>query len=260
MPKNQTPKTTAAQTPTGLPMFYRTPMCVDIGRHAQAGLLPMTHCKFAANTNSIPINISEFVQAAKQYPIVFTLDETPMPAIITGIENDNYFVDGAGQWRMDFYVPDYVRKYPFILLHVPESNQFVLCVDEAAEQFCEKKTKGAEPFYDAEGQPTELAKSAFSMAINYQQHYAMTEAFTRAIKEADLLVSNTSTVTLANDRVIRLGGFQMIDEARFNALSDATILEFHKKGWLPLIHFALLSASNWKRIADLASLNEDGKQ
>ncbi len=243
-----------------LPMFYSNPMCVDSGRHLNAGLLPATNCEFAAHTNSISINAHEFVEAAKFYPIVFTDGELPMPAVILGLETDNYFVDTKNQWMLEHYVPGYVRKYPFILLHIADKKEFVLCVDEGSKQFCAKPTKGMVPLYDTDGKPSEMAQAAFVGAMEYHNQFLFTRQFAKAIQDADLLVSNVSSATLSSGRVINLQGFGMIDEKKFNALSDDVILDFHKNGWLPLIHFALMSASNWRRIAELASLKEEPKQ
>ena len=43
---------------------------------------------------------------------------------------------------------------------------------------------------------------------------------------------------------------RVIDEAKFNALDDATVLEWRRKGWLPLIYCHLISASNWANLVD----------
>lgn len=240
-------------TQDNLPLFYKKPMCIDIKRHKNSGMEPIKNCKFAAKTNSIPLNVNEFVEAAKYYPIVFTADETPIPVVITGLESDNYFVDSEYQWKADCYVPEYVRKYPFVLLHVVENNQFVLCVDEAAEQFKSDKTAATVPFYSVDDKPSELSISAFNASMNYHRNNLISGEFTKFLKEEGLLQANTSTATLASGRIVTLNGFNMIDQEKFSLLPDSKILELHKRGWLALIHFALMSTSNWKRIADMAS-------
>ena len=239
-----------------LPMFYSKPMCIDPERHRDAGILPTISCAFAKSTNSIPLNITEFVEAAKNYPIVFTSETSPIPAIIVGLEAENYFVDKAGHWKQEYYVPDYVRKYPFIFLHVPENNQFALCVDEDSEQFCAKKTKESTAFYDADGKPSQLTQSALDMLTAYQSHHFASQEFCKIINELGLLTPNKSTITLSSGRVVSLGGFQMIDEAKFKMLSEEKIIELHRKNWLPFIYFALMSVSNWRRVGDMASLSE----
>ncbi|NBX04234.1 MAG: hypothetical protein EBR02_09310, partial [Alphaproteobacteria bacterium] len=70
------------------------------------------------------------------------------------------------------------------------------------------------------------------------------------------LIPTQSDVKLANGRAITLSGFQIINEAKIKDLPEATILDFHKKGWLPLIYFVLLSSSNWQKITNIASARE----
>ena len=90
----------------------------------------------------------------------------------------------------------------------------------------------------------------------FQQHQQVTEQFTRDLIAEDLLVANSTTLTLANGRNIELAGFQMIDEEKFLKLPDEKHLEFKKKGWLPYIYFTLMSTSNWKQLGDIASIRE----
>ena len=63
---------------------------------------------------------------------------------------------------------------------------------------------------------------------------------------AGLLVENRAQVVL-KDRRAR---FRVIDEAKLNALDDATVLDWRRKGWLPLVYCHLISISNWSNLVD----------
>ncbi|MGE0755287.1 MAG: SapC family protein [Alphaproteobacteria bacterium] len=245
----------AAATQQGQPMFYVQPVPLDAKRHEKAGCTPTANFTFAAETNSIPLNVAEFVEAAKVYPIVFTQGENPSPVVIVGLEQQNYFVDGKGNWRADTYIPAYVRKYPFVFMGAPEQEQFVLCVDEAAHQFRVRGGKDALALF-TDGKASDMARMALEFCTAYHNHHRMSMEFTKALADAGLLASHASSARLFNGRTIRLGGFQVVDEKKFNALPDEKILEFKKKGWLPFIYFSLLSVSNFKRLADLAGARE----
>lgn len=247
-----------APAPEGMPLFFRDPKPVDAERHRAAGIKKSANFTFASETNSIPLNAAEFIEAAKFYPIVFTGDEQALPAVIVGLEKDNYFVDSKGTWREYSYIPAYVRKYPFTFMEITEKQQFVLCVDEAAEHYAEKVAAKDEPFYK-DGKPSALTNQALEFCGAFHNHFMGTQAFCQALKDADLLVQNQSDISLANGRKIRLGGFRMIDEKKFNELPEATILEWKKKGWLALVYFTFLSNSNWRRLADMASSRESAK-
>lgn len=239
-----------------LPLFFKKPVPLDMKRHSKATLLPTQDLSFAAKTNSIVVNAIEFFEAAKQYPIVFTQGELPLPAVIVGLEQKNYFVNNKGQWKEGTYLPAYVRKYPFVFMDVPDRNQFVLCVDEGASQFRENGGgKESLPLY-RDGNPSELTRNALEFCTAYHNHHQLTRRFCEDIKKADLLTPTRSDAKLYSGREIHLGGFQAIDEKKLNALPDETVLEFFKKGWLPLIYAALMSSANWKKLVDMAAEQE----
>lgn len=236
-----------------LPLFFKRPVALDATRHGSAGLTSTENMGFASTTNSVFVNTVEFVEAAKHYPIVFSNNELPMPAILTGLETKNYFINKDNSWKKDAYIPAYVRRYPFVFMEVPSQEQFVLCIDEEAEAFQKKAGKNDLPLYTKEGKPSELSLNALNFCSAFQQQFQLTREFCQAVKEAGLLSPTRSDAKLQNGRNIQLNGFQIIDESKFNQLTDAQIVDFHKKGWLPLIYFVLLSASNWRHLISLAA-------
>lgn len=241
---------------SAFPLFFRKPAPLEFAHHAKAGLSVLQDYSYAKGVNSLIINTVEFAEAAKYYPIVFTQAAQPMAAVIVGLEKHNYFTDKKGQWLKGAYVPAYLRRYPFIFMEVPERKQFLLCVDEAAPQFSKKTGKNILPFYDSEGKPSELTRNALEFCAAYHNHSITMRRFCDDIAAAGLLAPSQSDIKLAKGRKIHLSGFQVLDEKKFHELPDETILEFHKKGWLPLIHFALMSASNWNKLADMANALE----
>lgn len=241
--------------PTNLPLFFKQPAPLDAKRHAKVALAATQDMSFAATTNSILLNAVEFTEAARQYPIVFTQEENPLPAAILGLESGNYFIDAKNQWKDGAYIPAYVRRYPFVFMEVPEREQLVLCIDEKAPQYRDKAGKGDLPLFTGET-PSELTKNALEFCTAFQNHFQITQNFCAAIKEAGLLEPTRSDVKLYNGREIHLSGFQVINEKKVAELPEATILDFHKKGWLPLIYFALMASSNWKRLIDIAAERE----
>lgn len=234
-----------------LPLYFRQPRLLERVRHATATILPTTDYRFARETNSVPLNAIEFIEAVKSYPIVFSVGEAPVPVAVLGLEQQNLMVDEAGRWRAGDYVPAYARQYPFIFMEQPGDEKFYLCVDEAASQFNAGPVEGGQPLYDAEGKPTELANHALQFCTQYYQHRRMTQNFCADLVSHGLLSPYQTAFNAPGGRQLQLGGFQMVDEAAFNALPEAVFNEFRGKGWLPFIYLALASTSNWKRLADL---------
>lgn len=251
--KDKTADTSGAPT---LPLFFQKPAALTPERHANARIKPEAGLGFSRATNSVPLNAIEFIEAAKFYPIVFTSDEAPVPVALVGLEQENYFVDAKGEWNADTYIPAYLRQYPFLFLSA-DGDQYVLCIDEGAPHYAEGGDSGNKLF--EENEPTPLAKQAMEFCTAFLNHFRITQNFCADLKAHDLLKPNSSEVKLNDGRTLQLNGFQLIDEAAFNALSDEVFLDFRKKGWLPFIHLALAATSNWKNLANAAAL-EPGKK
>jgi hypothetical protein len=245
----------STETSAALPLFFKKPAFLELARHTKAGVLPLQDFTFTADTNSILVNGAEFFEAAKYYPIVFTEGEVPLPAIVLGLEQKNYYVDAEGKWKKGTYIPAYVRKHPFIFMDVPDQQQFLLCIDEASVQYKENGGAGTMPLYE-EGKPSEVTRNALEFCTAFYNHHQITRRFCEDLKEAGLLMPTRGDAKLFNGREIHLGGFQVIDEKKLQELSDDKIIELHKKGWLPLIYFALMSGSNWRNLTEMAGESE----
>lgn len=251
---SETPETAAA--PGGLPLFFSKPAVVHPERHGQAGIKRSQDTSFARATNSIPLTVAEFSEAAKYYPIAFTGEEIPTPIVLVGLEQENYFVDAKGEWNPDAYIPAYVRKYPFVFMQNPGSDQLTLCVDENAAQFSMKtKNKDYTPLF-TDNQPSEFTRNALTFCAAIQEQHAITRAFCEVLKSLDLFSPQRSDVKLVTGRTISLGGFQLIDQEKLAKLPDEKILELHKQGWLPLIYYTFLATSNWQKLVNMAALRE----
>ncbi|MDP3936199.1 MAG: SapC family protein [Alphaproteobacteria bacterium] len=231
-----------------LPLFYKNPQAITVEQHENLSLTVRHNYMFAKNANSIPLVTSEYAIAAKHYPIVFIKDEVKTSLVITGFrEGENVFVNNSGEWAKDQYIPGYVNRYPFIFLEDEANDQLVLCMDVDAEIV---NTAGGNPLFK-DSKPTEFAENALKTCTEYQGFLNATRAFVEALIEQDLLVENQAELTAPDGKILRLTGFCVIDETKFKELSDETILDWHKKGWLYLTYAHFISMSNWARIAQL---------
>jgi len=228
---------------TPLPLFYRQPQPLQAGLHAKLSLAKQPGYGFAAGANSVPLIASEMATACRHFPIVFTEGPQPSPVAVLGLRGEeNLFIDDAGQWRANTYIPAYIRRYPFIFMENADQSQFTLCADMAAENITESSEN---PLFDAEGAPTPLTRSALEFCREYQNQHAYTAEFCRALAGADLLVENRADVTLPDGQRLTLSGFKIIDEAKFNALPEPDFLRWRANGWLMLVYCHLISIAAW---------------
>lgn len=236
-------------------MFYRAPRPLDSRRHAGKRLRAVTDLGFARATNAMPLNGIEFLLAVKHYPIVFTASDPAAAVAVVGLrERENLYLRSDGSWEPGAYVPAYVRRYPFIFLEDRERGQFVLCIDEAAEALSEVE---GELLFDGD-QPGPAGTRARDFCTAFQGQNQATRAFADAVAATGLLVENRAQIVLKDGRAMGVAGFRVIDEAKFNALPDETILDWRRKGWLPLVYCHLISASNWANLVDRAAADPAG--
>jgi hypothetical protein len=242
-----------AAAAAGLPLFFTAPRALESTRHAKATIAPGSDYGFARATNSLPLDAIEFIEAGKEYPIVFTGGTQPIPVAVVGLEQANYFISNDGKWAADTYVPAYVRQYPFVFFERAEEQKFYLCIDEAAPNFALEGAAEGSALYTKDGQPTDLTKNALQFCTSYYNHHLITRNLMADLTKHGLLAPYHSEATLSSGRKVSLSGFQIIDEAKLNALPDDVLLEFRKKGWLAFIYLALASITNWKRLVAKAN-------
>jgi len=233
-----------------LPLFYRRPRAMDPALHGQLRLGSPGDFRFARKANAVALLGPEFPQAARFYPIVFTSGANALPAAVLGLKtDDNLLVDAGGRWEAGAYVPAYVRRYPFIFVEAPERDRLTLCIDEAAEQL---SSDGPRPLFDG-NQPAEVTRQALELCTSFQRDAAATRAFVEALEAAELLVERRADVALERGERMAVAGFRVIDEAKFNALDDATFLDWRRRGWIGLAYCHLLSSGNWGGLVERAA-------
>jgi hypothetical protein len=238
-----------AETQAGaLPLFYRDLHPVDARRHAGKSLKGQIGFGFARGTNVVMLNGAEFEAAARHFPIVFLGAPVPAALAVLGLRTgENLFVDKAGNWRAGTYVPAYVRRYPFIFHRSEDGQQFTLCLDEAADAL----ESGAGRALFVDGQPGEAVKHALAFCAAFQRDNDDTRAFVEALAAAGLLVRNKLDVRLPSGEHLSLSGFEVIDRARFDALPDATITAWRRRGWLGFVYAHFFSLTSWPVLIDL---------
>ncbi|THF58677.1 SapC family protein [Pseudothauera rhizosphaerae] len=245
---NDTPATpeAAGRQSGAWPLFYRHPELLNAAAHGTWRIKP-AGAGFAAQANSVPVMIGEFAAAAHSYPLVFAgLDRTPVAVL--GLEQRNRFVKDDA-WQPGAYVPAYVRRYPFVfaqLTEMGESDGFALAIDSEAPMLVKEGDEGQALFED--GKPTEITRQALHFCDAFTRESAATQAFVKLLVEQDLLVDRVANITLPQGRQSTLTGFSVVAPEAFAKLPESVVIEWHRKGWLALVHAHLTSLA---RFADL---------
>jgi hypothetical protein len=228
-----TTETAAAQP---LPLFYREPQPLNATIHASWSLREGDH-SFAGDTLVVPVVAGELAAVMAHYPIVF-VGEAPWP--VAFVRN--------GRWIAGSYIPAYVRRYPFGFTAAGDSESYALAIDTASARVDMSGDEGAKLFED--GKPSALSQHMLDYCAIYQREAEATAAFCKALAAHDLLVDQQAAATLPDGRQFTRTGFKVIDPARFKALDGATVVEWHHKEWLGLIHFHLASLARFQALVE----------
>lgn len=253
-----------------LPLFYKDLLPLNGRDHGEFKVSSFDDASFLANTHAIPLTVDEFVDAQRDYPIVFTAGDNPLPIALMGLNDGvNVFMDEDGKLESGVYVPAYIRRYPFILAKLtPDSDDMSLCFDpqsgvvgktdegqalfeELSQEQKDKVANGEEIARD----PSAYTNGVLEFCTRFEQSGQRTKAFLEELKKHGLLRDGRMDIT-RNDlpnQPFTYTGFQMVDEEKLRELDTKTLEELNKNGMLMLMHAQLFSMNLMRNLFERQS-------
>ena len=234
-------------------MFYSQPEPLSKEAHEGLGIRTIEHpYAFTANTNLVPLTVTEFGPAALCYPVIFASDIRTPVAVLGVNPNENLFVDEKGQFRPDAYLPAYVRRYPFVLANDTQAQRMVVCIDRQAPMVTDEPEL---PFFE-KGELSDYTKGAIEFCNSFEGEVARTISFVKLLEELDLFERKEARYT-PNDgsgESQLVAEYYGVSEEKLNALPAEKIKELQENGALSQIYFHLLSLMGWERLIVKAML------
>ena len=226
--------------------------------HAQMGLAETGRYSFASNLNAVFITVTEFVQAARHYPIVFSANETAsefIPMVVTGLAKaENRFIDDNGNWEKAVYIPAYIRRYPFCVAEVHDekdtTSQQLVCVDESA------LSDEAVSFFDENGEPTEAWQQFENFLQDYESSRIASMAFASKLAELDLLEVFEARAKHVSGEEYHMINMYRVDEKKLNKLPAKLIKELMSKNYMYFIYAHLMSLDNFQALLDREKISQ----
>lgn len=225
-----------------LPLFYNDLMPLNSQDHRKYRTRSIDAAPWLAQAHALPITVDEFVQAQRDFPIVFSSGENPLPLALMGLnEGVNTFVDAQGKVTEPVYLPAYIRRYPFMLARLrPEGDELSLCFDPTSAVIGE--FDAGELLFDESGQTTEATKRILDFCQHFEQAAQRTQAFIQELKTADLLMDGEVSIQQeGHNQPFLYRGFQMINQEKLQQASADKLELWNKNGLLALIHAHLFS-------------------
>ncbi|MFC4160946.1 SapC family protein [Chitinimonas lacunae] len=229
-------------------MFYRDVMPVDPTRHGDLKLGPVTDFSFANTMHALPVVGFEFIDAMRDYPIVFAVDENGayLPTVMLGMRADeNLFVDAEGHWQAR-YIPLYISRYPFVTSETPD-NQAVVCIDEAAIESL-KRDDGMPVFED--GKPSERMKQIAQTLFALRDDAKRCAEWSKELADAGLFKQVSASAELPGGENISMDGMFVIDDEKLRKLPKETAYKWFANGLMSLIYAHLFSLRNLDVLVD----------
>jgi len=227
-----------------MPEFYP----VSFERHGQKQLMPLSSWECVADQQMAALIPTEFVMAARFYPIVFVREQEKVGAFaLLGFQpGKNLMLDARRQWVAN-YIPAVFRRIPFSVAPLKDrKEEYVLCVDEASGQIVDK---GGIPLFDKDGKRSEFLEKTLKFTMDCFRQHRAGEVFCSLLNELELL-SPLQINMKEGEKNVRLEGLLRIDEKKMNALPDEDFLRLRKAGVFALIYAHLLSLVNMRTLGD----------
>jgi len=226
---------------SGLPLFYNQLVPISLEDHGNLRARRTDKAAWLAGQHAVPLTVEEFPMAQRNYPIVFSIGDNPVPLGLMGMsEGVNVFVGDDGTVEDNVYVPAYARRYPFMLAKLtPQSEELSLCFDPTSDLVGEFD-EGSLLFED--GQPTEHIKNTLSFCEQFEIAGNKTSSFVQELQKHDLLMDGELTFKRdGQDQPMVYRGFKIISQDKLRDLRGDLLRTWNKNGMLALIFAHLLS-------------------
>lgn len=230
---------TAPQNPA-LPLFYRDLIPLNSQQHASFKTRATDKATWLAGVNAVPLTVEEFPQAQRNFPIVFTAGDNPVPLALMGMnEGVNVYVDEDGTLNTPVYVPAYVRRYPFMLAKLrPDSDELSLCFDPTSDLVGEQDE--GQPLFEG-ADPSEATQNLLKFCENFEIAGTKTANFMAELKKHDLLMDGELNIEAGQQQPFNYRGFQMVNEEKLREMRGDILRQWNQNGMLPLIYAHLFS-------------------
>ena len=257
--------TQASQQPalTGNVMFYKNPQPLSPEQHGGLGVKKIDQpFGFLREAHAVPVTVTEFGMAGTAYPVIFVGDDYT-PVAVMGIRSgENLFVQADGKVDQDFYIPAFIRRYPFVFANDQDADRLLLCVDRDAPMVSNQPEI---PFFE-NGQATDFTNNAIEFCKEYERQRRSTVEFINLVKSLGLFEQKSVSFQPRDPQgqpageQQKIADYFAIDENKLNDLSEEQFKQLRDNGALGAIYAHMISLLNWQRVIQRAVMVQQEQQ
>ena len=242
--------TTSTAALSGNVLFYGKPEPLSVEAHGALGVDAVAKpYGFVAQTNLVPLTVTEFAPAGRSYPVI-VIGDAKMPVAVMALRGgENLFVSEAGEFRPEAYIPAYVRRYPFVFANDEVQKRLILCLDREAPFI---RDGGATPLF-IDGKPSPYVEQAMEFCNNFELERQRTDAFVKLLTELDLFDTREAVFTPRNPDGTtaapqKIAEYFAVSEDKLKGLPAEKLAELRDNGALGQIYAHLVSLLGWDRL------------
>lgn len=207
-----------------------------------------------ARLHTIPVGITEFGPACRDYPVVFFHDEASdsfNAVAALGLQSrQNLFMLDDGRWDRRVYLPAYVRRYPFCMSNDTADGEGgmepIVCVESGAIQ------RGGEALYDKSGQPLAHWTVLERLIFECETDLARSDELCKLLEEMELLEPFTMKAEV-DGFTMQLEGMHRVAQGKLESLHEDSLRRLFEAGMMDKIYAHLLSLDNFRRLLNRRS-------
>ena len=251
----ETPQGTAQNPISGNVLFYKKPEPLNFAAHGKLGVKQIDQpFGFLRSAHAVPLTVQEFGVAATSYPIIFVGDDNTPVAVMGVRQGENLYVTEAGTTEQDYYVPAFVRRYPFVFAADNAQDQLLLSVDSEAPMVSDTPDVA---FFDGE-EPSKFTNDAIEFCKEFERQRQGTMNFNTLMKKHDLFEQKSISFQPRDAKgepvgdAQKIADYMAVSEEKLNALSAEAFEELRKAGAIGGIYAHLVSLLLWPRVIQRA--------
>jgi SapC len=243
--------------------LFAAPTALDRNLHRNKRLAPRgVRFDRTAAMNAIFVAAVEFIDASREYPIVFIeagqgadgkREVAPM-AVLGLAPGENLMLQADGNWHAR-YVPALLRGYPLGIARTDDTN-YVVVIDDKADALSDAE---GERLFDDAGAPTPMLEERRKFLEQLEAEAQRTRMFGRTLLEAGLLQPMEFNATMPDGAALKVDGFLALDEKKFAELPPAKLEQLHKSGVLPLLYAHQFSLGLMRALVEKRAAREPAR-
>ncbi len=207
---------------------------------------------FALNSNSLPLTYSEISPAGRDYPVIFVqLPNGDFTIVgVLGVDREENLFINNNTWESGTYVPAYIRRYPFCMTRVINSDdnkvdpERLVCVES------DFVSEDGVVLVDADGKGTEQWETIFLFIQEFESDLERTQEFCSILAKYKLLQPFAMQADLTHGGRVNLDGMFCVNESLLENLTSNEIRTLIRKGAMRGIYQHLGSLARFNLILE----------